>query len=124
MTIRLAIYGSSDDLLEVEAFDVDANKQLGGEEYNGFEKPIAIRIMLKTDEDAPPVGLDVVAHYSPEPSSQGTWVIGVAPLEDTELPDWPMSIQRAPKTTAGDPAYTAVLTIDVPGEFSITEIGE
>lgn len=103
----ITIYGSSDDLVEVEIQGEDGQK---GFEAGAYDRG---RTIFLTMPDG--TGMRVYAEYSPTDLGGGVWMIGVAQLgEDQPIPDWPMKFRTA------ENGYSPALVIETPESVTVS----
>lgn len=98
--MKLKFYGHSDDLFEAE---------INGEPVAEIDCYRAVAAYKVADDSG---ALIVAGIYSPGDMRTGTWLVGVAPLdEDVPLPSWPIEV--------GSDRYTTTLTIEAPDTANI-----
>lgn len=103
----ITIYGSSDDLVEVEIQGEDGQK---GFEADAYDRG---RTIFLTMPDG--TGMRVYAEYSPTDLGGGVWMIGVAQLgEDQPIPDWTI------RYLAAGNGYSPALVIEVPEDVTVS----
>ena len=104
----IKIYGSSDDLFEIEGC-------LPGEpdEFGIYDKPGCVKIAFPGSGH----GLLVFAQYAPL-NVAGAWMVGISQVdEDRPLPGWPM------RWSVHERGYSVQLEIDVPEGVVISRQG-
>ena len=102
----MIFYGNSDDTFgEYGRTNVDHDNCANGE-------PITFRVVAHTSGGTEQ--LFVVGQYAPIPSGGACWMVGVAPVEEDALPDWPMVIRPA------DNGYSYALILDAPENATVT----
>ena len=100
----IAIYGHSDDLVEIDGTDRGAGETdeiTAPFSAEGGDGPVLVEFRHPQNGS-----MIVCAHYAPD-ASRPCWMIGLMQTgEDIPLPDWPM------RWSSGE--YTVRLEIDVP----------
>lgn len=103
----ITIYGYSDDLVEVEGCE-------GADEFN-------VRDRWQGDLVGPGASEQMRVHCWFD--DDGCWQVGVGqPIEDVQLPAWPIAITQQPHGREGVPGYSARLSIDAPEGTRLTNV--
>lgn len=105
-TRTLSFYGTSDDL-----FEVIGGTRTEPDEIGCYDSHVILRLMCESDGS----GLYIYGRYAPS-NIAGCWVVGIMPLEDATLPDWPT------KYSTAENGYSPLLTITVPKAAEVVQI--
>lgn len=106
--MKITIYGYSDDLIEVEGCEGADEFSPGNDRWQG-------------DLVAPDVAQQMRVHCWFD--DDGCWQVGVGqPVEDVQLPAWPITITQQPHGRPDAPGYSALLTIDAPEGTRLTNV--
>lgn len=98
--MKIAIYGASDDLVEVSGCE-------GADEFS------VLNYRWQADLAPPGEGEQMRVHCWYD--DDGCWQVGAGQVtEDHPLPSWPITITQAPAMNPANPGYSALLTIDAP----------
>jgi len=109
-TKTLRWYGSSDDTFGYEI----GTTGIGDDHDNCANGSL---MMFRVESSDGSDGLIVTGQYAPEPTPDGTWVVGITLLaEDLPLPNWPMHWET------GDLGYSPMLVMEVPDDVIITDL--
>jgi hypothetical protein len=106
----ITIYGSSDDLIEVEGCE-------GADEFNSYEQGL---LMWRGDLVAPD-GSQMRVHAVLD----GCWSFAVGMVDEgAPLPRWPLTIDQggAEHSRPGYPTYSTVVLIDAPEGTRLTNV--
>lgn len=103
----ITIYGTSDDLVEVE---IQGEYGQEGVELDAYDRGQTICLTIPDE-----TGMRVYAEYSPTDLGGGVWMIGVAQLgEDKPIPDWPIRYLTA------ENGYSPALVIEAPESVTVS----
>lgn len=104
----ITIYGSSDDLVEVDGCDEGPVGEFCCDRWQG-------------DLAAPGGAEQMRVHCWLD--DDGCWQVGVGQVdEDYSLPGWPITITQAPAMNPQNAGYSALLTIDAPKGTRLTNV--
>lgn len=102
----ITIYGTSDDLVEVDGCD-------GADEFN--TRGDWQGDLIAPDDSA----MTVYARFE----LSGCWSLGIGQVdEDHQLPGWPVTITQAPAMNPDNPGYSALLTIEAPDGTKLVDV--